>query len=310
MKKILVIGSFMTDLVVQADRFVEEGETLIGNSFGQFTGGKGANQAVAAARLGGHVAMLGELGKDSFGKDQIASMEENGIDHSHVLFTDEASSGIGNPQLDSQGRNRIVVVPGANFKFTPEQLESLEDEIIKSDIIVLQLEIPVETVYKAIKLSNKNSKIVILNPAPAQHLDPHYAPMVDYLTPNEHEVQVLTGIAADTEGHIQNAADALLAQGYKNVLITLGENGSHFKNADTEISIPAFKVQPVDTTAAGDAFVGAFAYSLSNNWDTKKALKYATATSAIAITKMGAQPSLPKKKEVDAFLAKQQTTIQ
>lgn len=309
MKKILVIGSFMTDLVVQADRFVEEGETIIGNSFGQFTGGKGANQAVAAARLGGNVEMLGELGNDSFGKDQIASLEANGIDHTHVLFTDEASSGIGNPQLDSQGRNRIVVVPGANFEFTPQQLENLEEEIVNADLIVLQLELPIETVYRAIELSNKNGKTVILNPAPAQHIDPQYASMIDYIMPNEHEAGMLAGgMAVDTEEHICEAAGILLAQGYRNVIITLGEKGSYLKNADLDIRVPAFKVQAVDTTAAGDAFVGAFAYGLANDWDMKKTLQYASATSAIAVTKMGAQPSLPKKNEVDAFFAKKVPT--
>lgn len=310
MKKILVIGSFMTDLVIQSDRFVKEGETLIGNSFGQFTGGKGANQAVAAARLGGKVEMIGELGNDSFGRDQIASLEANGIEHSHVLITDEASSGIGNPQLDDRGRNRIVVVPGANFKFSKEQLIRLEHAIKAADLIVLQLEIPIETVYEAIKLGKRNGKVILLNPAPAQKLDPHYATMIDYIMPNEHEVEQLSGgIVADTEDHTQDAAEVLLKQGYENVLITLGEKGSYFKNAAKEITVPAYKVKPVDTTAAGDSFVGAFAYGLANDWSIEKTMHYAAAASAITVTKMGAQPSLPSREEVDHFLEKHKITI-
>lgn len=304
MKKILVIGSFMTDLVVKSDRFTEEGETIIGKSFGQFTGGKGANQAVAAARLGGNVEMLGELGKDSFGKDQIKSLDDNNIRHDHVLFTNEASSGIGNPQLDASGHNRIVVVPGANYKFEPKDLDKLEDVIRTTDIIILQLEIPLETVYEAIKLGHKYNKEIILNPAPAAELDPKIAPMVTYMTPNEHEAQLITGIKTDTDAGVKEAANELLRQGYKNVLITLGEKGSYFKNADTELNIPAFKVKAVDTTAAGDSYIGAFAYGLANESSVEDSLHYAAATAAIAVTKMGAQPSLPTKKEVDEFLAK------
>ncbi|GHP13932.1 ribokinase [Lentilactobacillus fungorum] len=304
MKKILVIGSFMTDLVVKSDKFTEEGETIIGKSFGQFTGGKGANQAVAAARLGGNVEMLGELGNDSFGKDQIKSLDDNNIKHDHVLFTDKASSGIGNPQLDATGHNRIVVVPGANYEFTPADLDKLEDVVRTTDIIILQLEIPLETVYEAIKLGNKYDKTIILNPAPAAKLDPKIAPMVTYMTPNEHEAELITGVKTGTDAGIRKAADALLNQGYKNVLITIGEKGSYFKNAETELSIPAFKVSAMDTTAAGDSYIGAFAYGLANGVSIEDSLHYAAAAAAIAVTKMGAQPSLPTKKEVDEFLEK------
>jgi len=302
MKKILVIGSFMTDLVVQSDRFTQEGETIFGTSFNQFTGGKGANQAVAAAKLGGNVEIIGELGKDSFGEDQIASMEENNIKHEHVLFTDKARSGIGNPQLDKAGHNRIVVIPGANMELKPSDLEDLKDVIQESDIIVLQLEVPMETVYKAIELGAQYKKLVILNPAPAKEIDEKYASMVDIIAPNEHEAALLTGIATDTEQGIIDAANSLLDQGYKNVLMTLGENGCYFKNSETDYKISGFKVDPVDTTAAGDSFIGSFAYVLANDHSIEEALRYATASSAIAVTRMGAQPSLPSKLEVDQFL--------
>jgi len=306
MKKILVIGSFMTDLVVQSERFCKEGETIIGQSFNQFTGGKGANQAVAAARLGANVEMIGELGKDSFGDDQIDSLNKNNVQHEHVLFTDKAKSGIGNPQLDASGKNRIVVIPGANMELKPSDLENMDDVIQSSDIIVLQLEIPLETVYKAIELGNKYNKIVILNPAPAAKLDLKYASMVSYMTPNEHEAELLTGIDTSNKSGIKDAAQALLDQGYQNVLITLGDKGSYFKNEKDEFDISSYKVSAVDTTAAGDSFIGAFAFGLANDKDVKSSLSYASAVSAIAVTKMGAQPSLPSKKEVDDFLSSEE----
>lgn len=302
MKKILVIGSFMTDLVVESDRFTQEGETLIGNTFGEYTGGKGANQAVAAARLGGNVEMVGELGEDSFGQDQIASLEANNVRHTHVLFTNKARSGIGNPQLDGTGHNRIVVVPGANLEFKAADVDQLVDVIRNADIIILQLEIPLATVYEAIRLGHQYGKTLILNPAPAAKLDLRYARFVTYMTPNEHEAQFLTGIATNTPAGVRAAADHLLAQGYQNVLITLGEHGSYFKNADQELTIPALPVKAIDTTAAGDSYVGAFAYGLAIGQSVQAALTYAAAVSALTVTRMGAQPSLPTKQAVDAYL--------
>ncbi len=310
MKKILVIGSFMTDLVIKSESFVQEGETIIGESFNQFTGGKGANQAIAAARLGANVEMIGELGEDSFGRDQIASLEKNNVKHDNVLFTDKALSGVGNPQLDDSGKNRIVVVPGANMKLDPDDLDRLSDSIQNSDIIVLQLEIPLKTVYKAIELGNKYNKIVILNPAPAAELDLDYASMVTYMTPNEHEAELLTGIDTSTPEGIKNAANELLNQGYQNVIITVGDKGSYFVNKNVEIQVSAYKVKAVDSTAAGDSFIGAFAYGLANDASIQESLSYASAVSALAVTKMGAQPSLPSRSEVDDFLATQKTMVQ
>lgn len=292
----------MTDLVVKSERFTKAGETIFGDSFNQFTGGKGANQAVAAARLGGNVEMIGELGKDSFGEDQIASLKENNVKHDNVLFTNEAKSGVGNPQIDAKGQNRIVVVPGANLKLRPEDLKKLEGVIKNSDIIVLQLEIPLETVYKAVEIANKYNKTIILNPAPAAYLDDKYASLITYMTPNESEAEYLTGISTDTEAGVKKAADALLSKGYQNVVITLGEKGSYFKNKDNEYFVPAYKVKAVDSTAAGDEFIGSFAYGLANSWTIKIALEFSSAASALAVTKMGAQPSLPVKKEVDDFI--------
>lgn len=302
MKKILVIGSFMTDLVVQTDKLPIEGETIIGNSFNQFTGGKGANQAVAVARLGGKVAMIGKLGRDDFGKEHIHSLQEAGVDDQNVLFDDFVRTGVGNVTLDKKGNNRIIVVPGANLELNANEIEQLEDVIQDSDIVVLQLEIPIKTVYRSIEIAKKYQKMVILNPAPAQELDLNYAKMVDYITPNETEAYILTGINVENIEMTRKAAEKLLSQGYKNVIITLGENGVFFKNKYQENYVKAYKVKPVDTTAAGDSFVGGFAYGLSMGWENKLALEFAVATSAIAVTRMGSQPSLPTKDEVEELM--------
>lgn len=306
MKKILVIGSFITDLVIKADRFVEEGETIIGESFNQFTGGKGANQAIAAAKLGANVEMIGKLGEDKFGKDQINSLKSNNVKYDNVMFTSTASSGIGNPHINSSGENRIVIVPGANSEFLPKDAQKFESAIRGADIVVLQLEIPFETVYEAVKIAHKYGKTIILNPAPAAKLNLEYAPFVTYITPNEHEAALLTDVDTTNKAGIEKAAKVLLDQGFQNVIITLGQKGSYFKNKEEEFYVSAFDVLPVDVTAAGDTYIGAFAYGLSENKTIKEALTYASAAASLSVTKMGAQPSLPTKVETDLFLKNQE----
>ncbi len=307
MSRILVIGSFMTDLVVVTPRAPIEGETIIGKSFHQFTGGKGANQAVAAARLGADVTMIGKLGKDSFGQAHIDSMKNEGINYESVLFDDIESSGIGNITLEENGNNRIIVVPGANLKLMPKEIDELKEQIQNSDIIILQLEIPIETVYKVIELGHKYGKIIILNPAPAAKFEQNFIKLVDYIVPNEIEACTLTGIKVNSDDSAREAAKILLSLGCKNVIITLGEKGVLFLNKDEEIFQGSYKVKPVDSTAAGDSFIGAFAYSLANGFELKKTLKLSCAVGALTVTRMGAQPSLPKFAEVKRFM--EQNTI-
>ncbi len=300
--KVLVIGSFMMDLVAQTPRAPIEGETIIGKTFNQFTGGKGANQAVAAARLGADVTMVGKLGRDTFGQAHIDSLKREGINYEHVLFDDVESSGVGCITLEENGNNRIIVIPGANLKLSPSDLKALSEEIKNSDIIILQLEISLETVYKAIELGHKFGKMIILNPAPAAKFDKDYIKLVDYIVPNESEASILTGIKVDSLESARKAAKNLLVSGSKNVIITLGDKGVLLVNNNEEIFQPSFKVKAVDTTAAGDSFIGAFAYSLTNGVKHIDALKFACAVGALTVTKMGAQPSLPTMAEVESFI--------
>lgn len=303
-KKVLVIGSLNTDLVVRVNRFPREGETLIGDSFQQFLGGKGANQAVSAARLGAQVSMVGRLGVDGFGDAQIAGLEADGIDTSGILRDPEAPSGIASITVDSTGKNRIIIVPGANMRCGVEDVDAARDRIAEADILLLQLEIPVESVARAIQIAAEVGTPVILNPAPAQAVDPALLANVDYLTPNEVEAEQLTGISVKSPVDAGRAAAQLLSYGVGGVVITLGERGAVVveKGGAAPVLMPAFSVDAVDTVAAGDAFNGALAVCLAQGAPLVEAARYAAAVAAIAVTRPGAQASLPYRSEVEAFL--------
>lgn len=303
-KKILVIGSLNTDLVVRVNRFPREGETLVGDSFQQFLGGKGANQAVSAARLGAQVSMVGRLGVDGFGDAQIAGLEADGIDTSGILRDPEAPSGIASITVDSTGKNRIIIVPGANMRCGVEDVDAARDRIAEADILLLQLEIPVESVARAIQIAAEVGTPVILNPAPAQAVDPALLANVDYLTPNEVEAEQLTGISVKSPVDAGRAAAQLLSYGVGGVVITLGERGAVVveKGGAAPVLVPAFSVDAVDTVAAGDAFNGALAVCLAQGAPLVEAARYAAAVAAIAVTRPGAQASLPYRSEVEAFL--------
>ncbi|MBL4954818.1 ribokinase [Neobacillus sp. YIM B02564] len=302
MKNILVIGSFMTDLVVQSEKVPVEGETTIGKSFNRFTGGKGANQAVAAARLGGKVTMIGKLGEDDFGKEHIQALKAENINTDSILFDSEANTGIGNVIIDSNGNNRIIVVPGANLKLTEQDIKDFEEIIKQSDFVVLQLEIPLPTVYMAIDLANKHKKTIILNPAPAQKIDSDYIQKIDYIIPNETEASLLTNMEVNSLETAKTASEILLNQGYKNVIITLGKTGVVYRDPSEFRFFEAYTVNAVDTTAAGDSFIGSFVYGLASDMSIDHSIKLAVTASALTVTKLGAQPSLPVMSDVEKLM--------
>lgn len=305
MSKILVVGSFMMDLVARTPRAPLEGETIAGLSFSQFTGGKGANQAVAAARLGGDVTMIGKLGNDSFGDAQLQSLTASGINADYVLRDERQSTGIGFITLEESGKNRIIIIPGANMAFTPDDLVKCKELIRKAEIVILQFEIPMDTTCKCMELSSEYGKTVILNPAPSAKIDTDYLGKVTYLILNEVEARDFTGISILDKDSAKKASCRLLEMGCKNVIITMGGNGVFFMNDSEEHYIASHRVNVVDTTAAGDEFIGAFAYGIQNGYEHRECLEFANAAAALSVTRMGAQPSLPTLPEVEEFMKRQ-----
>ena len=254
--KILVVGSFMMDMVVRTPRVPEMGETIIGNSFSRVPGGKGANQAVAASRLQGDVVMAGKLGNDIFADEFLEILRNEGIDTQYVLRDSALPTGIGNVTVDETGNNRIIVVPGANLAYQPTDLNAIEDVIQKASVVMLQLEMHMATVEHAVDLAYKYGVPVILNPAPARALSDELLKKVTYLTPNKAEAEQLSDMKICDKKDVKRSADVLLRKGMKNVIITLEKDGAYFANASEERFIPGFEVQPVDTVAAGDLLTG------------------------------------------------------
>lgn len=299
MADILVIGSLNADLVVRAPRFPAPGETISGEDLAIIPGGKGANQAVAAARQGASVAMVGRVGNDSFGPTLLQNLQNNQIDTSHVQ-TDEAATGTATIIVDSSGQNSIVLSPGANGKVTPADVDSVSFQNV--DMLLLQLEIPLETVIYAANVARKNGLRVILNPAPARRLPDSLLGDVDILVPNENELGLLSGQPVSDVASAGSAARTLLAKGVQTVIVTLGSNGALLVTNENVQHIPAFKVEVVDTTAAGDAFIGGLAAALLKGKALEEAVRYGNASGALAATKFGAQPSLPARDDVEQLL--------
>jgi len=301
---ITVVGSLNIDLVVQAPRMPVPGETIVGHGFHIVPGGKGANQAVAAARLGAQVTMVGRVGNDGFGEMQRQGMEALGIDTDFLITDEEAPTGTAVIIVDAQGQNSIVVVSGANRRLTPADVEAARPAIGASDALLLQLESPIPTVQRAAEVARDRGVPVILNPAPAP-TQPLPAPLlrsVDYLIPNEVEATALTGIQVVDQSGAERAAASLQTQGIETVILTLGAQGALAVSPQGTIQAPALSVRAVDTTAAGDAFVAAFAVALCEGQPLREALRFANAGGALAVTKLGAQPSLPTREEVEALL--------
>jgi ribokinase len=308
---IVVIGSVNMDLVSRTPRIPKAGETILGKGkWMMIPGGKGANQAVAAARLGGKVRMIARIGEDDFGARLMNGLIENGVDCTHVQRTPGTSSGCATILVDDVGENSIVVAPGANAKLTPKDIDDAEDVIATASVVVLQLEIPLKTVRRAINIAWRHEVFTILDPAPAIRDLPRGLFAVDLLTPNQSEAELLTGEArAGTKRkHARDTkavAAELLARGARSVVLKLGAEGSLVVTRKGEIiSAPAFKARVVDTTAAGDAFTGALAVARAEGMSLAQSVRFANAAGAICCTTFGAQPSLPTRDAVNRLLAR------
>lgn len=304
MASILVVGSLNADLVVRSPRFPKPGETISGEDLRIIPGGKGANQAVAAARQSASVAMVGRVGNDSFGPDLINNLKQNNVETSHVQIDPESATGTATIIVDASGQNSIVLSPGGNGRVSPADLEDVS--FSDHELLLLQLEIPIETVRSAAKRARESGLRVVLNPAPAvSALPAELLSLSNFLVPNEGELSLLTGQAVHDIPSAEKAARSLLERGTQHVIVTLGASGALVVNNELTRHIPSFDVEVVDTTAAGDAFIGGFASALLENRSLEEAVRYGCACGALAVTKFGAQPSLPTREAVERFLAAQ-----
>ncbi|MBA1378116.1 ribokinase [Pseudomonas brassicacearum] len=298
---VVVIGSLNMDLVTRAPRLPRGGETLIGESFSTIPGGKGANQAVAAARLGAQVSMVGCVGSDAYGQQLRGALLAEGIDCQAVSVVD-GSSGVALIVVDDNSQNAIVIVAGANGELTPTVLDRFDAVLQSADVIICQLEVPDVTVGHALRRGRELGKTVILNPAPASRALPaEWYAYVDYLIPNESEAMVLSGLAVDSLETAEGAATQLIAAGAGKVIVTLGAQGLMFANGSSFEHFPAPRVKAVDTTAAGDTFVGGFAAALASGKGEVEAIRFGQVAAALSVTRAGAQPSIPTLLEVQAF---------
>jgi len=300
--RVTVVGSFNQDLVAVTPRMPVKGETILGGPFHTGPGGKGANQAVAAARLGAEVTMVVKLGKDSFGDLAEQNLVNEGIQTDYVIRTDETHTGAALIFVDAAGENMIVVCGGANDLMTPQDVDRARQAIVEADILVVQLEIPMETVEHTVRMAQEADVRVLLNPAPGRELSPELLSMVDVLTPNETEAQIITGLSVGSLDEAETAARALLANGVGIAVITLGAEGALLVTPEKVQHLPGRKVDVVDTTGAGDAFNGALAVALAEGKGLPEAVAFANAAAALQVTKLGTAPAMPHRNEVEALL--------
>ena len=310
-KRIVVVGSINLDLVAATQRIPLRGETVAGSSFRTFSGGKGANQAVAVARLGSPVTLIGKVGQDTFGAQLRDSLGESGVDTDAIGIV-PGSTGVALITTDAAGDNSITIVAGANAQLAREDLDANLDLIRSAGILLSQLEIPMETVEYLISIAVREEIPLILDPAPARQLPPSMLKCVDWLTPNETETCTLLGKPAQelAEDGLEDMANLLLQYGCKNVILKLGSRGCYLALADgTRRLLPAYQVRALDTTAAGDAFNGALAVALMAGKDPLSSASWASAVAAVSVTRHGAQPSMPTPSEVEAFLSESQSGV-
>ena len=299
--RILVIGSVNIDITATVERFPEKGETIIGNDLRYAFGGKGANQAITCGKLGADVVFLACVGNDSKGHEVVEYLKEHNVDMSHVKYSDDSPTGTAIINVNSNGENNIVVIPGANSECDKEYLLQNEKLFEECEFILLQMEIPLDAIETAIELASKYDKKVILNPAPANpKLSKEVYKHITFMTPNETESYLMANM--DSNNDVTSSAKALKDLGVKNIIITLGSEGSMlYKDSKTIIRVPAVEVKAIDTVAAGDCYNGAFVSALSKGMSEEEAMKYASIASAIAVTRPGAQESIPNESEINTF---------
>ena len=298
MKKIIVIGSSNVDMVVRTSHLPAPGETILGGEFFMNQGGKGANQAVAIKRLGGNLIFMAKLGNDVLGRQSVGYFKKEGIDTRYIALDEDSASGVALISVDDHAENSIVVASGANMLLNEQDVDKMLEEMCEGDVLLMQLEIPLQTVeYAARKAFGKGVKVV-LNPAPARSLPKELFRHLYMVTPNRIEAEMLTGIKIANDADVEKVAEEICAMGVKNVIITLGSKGCLIREEGVSYRIDAFKVEPIDTTAAGDTFNGALCVGLSEGMDLKQAAVMASKASSIAVTRMGAQSSIPYREEL------------
>ncbi len=300
---ITVVGSFNMDLFIEAPRFPAPGETLFGKYFRRASGGKGANQAYTIARMGQPAAMIGALGRDAFGEEMAANLKAAGVDTSGVVWRGDVASGVGMVTLDATGQNQIIVANGANDTLSAADVRQRADLIKKSQALVTQLETPLESVETALSLAREAGIPAILNPAPFSPVPDSVLALCDWIIPNEIEAGKLTGIEVRDDQTAARAAAAIRKRSHcPNILVTLGANGVWIDTPHHSLRIPGFKVNAVDTVGAGDTFIGAWVTKLIEGADVREAVRFGCAAAAIAVTRRGAQASIPSRAEVEEFL--------
>jgi ribokinase len=300
--KIVVVGSANVDMVVKSPHIPRPGETVLGGEFTMVPGGKGANQAVAAARMGGAVTFVARVGSDAFGAQALEGFRTEGIVTDYVIRDPEAAHGVALILVDDGGENAIAVAPGANSRLTPEDVEAAEPAFAACDLVLLQLEVPLPAVQAAAALAKKHGKTLMLNPAPYLAVPDELLAAVDILTPNETEAEMLLGGGEAGLGGVAGTAEELIRRGVGCVIVTLGREGVFVVTPETQYHVAGRRMKAVDTTAAGDAFSGALAVAIGEGLAFEQAVRYAVAASAVSVTRLGAQSSLPSRAEVEALL--------